>query len=252
MKNVLKRFLLSIINRNRKLKFVYFKMATFFATHGIQPPFANSEFTAKKRWETQGEKDSSVLPETYLEEDNSLTELFKDVLPYLPKESSILEIGCNSGRSLNYLYNLGYSNLTGIEIGAKAVELMKKTFPEMYAKSKIIIGDALAEIIKLPPAHFDLVFCHSVLVNIHPKSNRLFREMARVCKKFILTLENEGSYNAYPRDFKNMFEKHNYKMIVSKIYTGDRCILPATFEEKDIYASNTIRLFVKNNSGLMA
>ena len=49
-----------------------------------------------------------------------------------------------------------------------------------------------------------------------------------------------------------MFEKHNYKMIVSKIYTGDRCILPATFEEKDIYASNTIRLFVKNNSGLMA
>ncbi len=233
---------------NKKFKYIYLKLATFFATHGFSPLLAPSATSTKERWQKQGTDDLLPAPKIYIKEDNSIPELFKEVLPYLDKNSPILEIGCNVGRSLNYLYAQGYRNLTGIEIGPKAVELMKATFPDMYNNSNILIGDAPSVIQGLNTGKYDLVFCHSVLVNIHPKYNYIFKEMARVSKKFILILENEGSYTAYPRDFKKMFEKQKYKMIVCKVFSGACSSLAVPFEEKHIYENNTIRLFVKDNS----
>ena len=168
--------------------------------------------------------------------------------PYLEKDSDILELGCNMGRSLNYLYKLGYNNLTGIEIGLRCEDLMKKNFSEMYKRSKIVIGDVTEEIKKFEDNEFELVFCHSVLVNIHPKYNHIFEEISRVSRKFILFLENEGSYQAYPRDFQKMFEKNNYKMISSKIFRGVCDSFPIPYRYDDIFSNNTIRLFVKDES----
>lgn len=244
---VYKKFYNTVFS-NKKFKYIYLKLATFLATYGISPFLSPSAVSTKEGWQNQGVGDALITPKTYIKEDNSIPELFKEVLPYLDKNGHILEIGCNVGRSLNYLYTQGYRNLTGIEIGPKAVELMKATFHDMYNNSKILIGDAPSVIKGLNTGEYDLVFCHSVLVNIHPKYNYIFKEMARVSKKFILILENEGSYTAYPRDFKKMFEKQRYKMIVSKIFSGACSTLAVPFEEKHIYKNNTIRLFVKDKT----
>lgn len=244
---IYKKFYTTVFS-NKKSKYIYLKLATFLSTHGFSPLLAPSATSTKERWQRQGTDDLLTTPKTYIKEDNSIIELFKEVLPYLNKNSPILEIGCNVGRSLNYLYKLGYKNLTGIEIGPSAVELMKATFPDMYSNSNILIGDAPGLIKGLNTDEFDLVFCHSVLVNIHPKYNYIFEEMARISKKFILILENEGSYTAYPRDFKKMFEKQRYKMVVSKVFSGACSSLTVPFEEKHIYENNTIRLFAKDKS----
>ena len=242
------RKIYNTIFTNKKFRHIYLKLVTFLATYGISAFFSPSVIYARERWQKQGTAGSLVNPETYIKEDNSITELFKDVLAYVDKSSPILEIGCNVGRALNYLYGHGYRNLTGIEIGKEAVELMKTTFPEVYHNSKIIIGDAPEVIKELDINGYDLVFCHSVLVNIHPRYNHLFKEMGRVSKKFILTLENEGTCTAYPRNFKKMIERQGYKMIVSKVFSGGCSSLPVPFEEKHIYKNNTIRLFVKDIS----
>ena len=238
----------STIFNNKKSKYIYLKLATFLSTHGISPIFSPSAASIKERWQKQGEDGALTNPKIYMKENKSIPELFKDVLPYLDKNGPVLEIGCNVGRSLNYLHAHGYRNLTGIEIGKEAIELMKITFPEMYHNSKIITGDATEVIKQLNTSEFDLVFCHSVLINIPPRNNHIFKEMARVSRKFILILENEGSYIAYPRNFKKMFEKQGYKMIVNKIFTGACSSLPVPFETKHIYENNTIRLFVKDKS----
>ena len=95
--------------KNNKIKYIYFKFATYLVTKGIQPPFSSSLRKMESSWKYQriGSKDRS--PELYLKENSLTIELFKDVLPYLNKSSPILEIGCNAGRSLNYLYKLGIS-----------------------------------------------------------------------------------------------------------------------------------------------
>jgi SAM-dependent methyltransferase len=226
-------------------------LKTFLSTRGMYVPFFDSPHKTKRRWEQQGYDSRFPNPEIYLKEDRSIEELFKDVLPCLDFQSSVLEIGCNAGRSLNYLYKKGYKNLTGVEIGIKAIELMKVAFPETYAKCRILIGDAPEVLKGLASNSYDLVFTHSVLVNIHPKYNTLFEHMARISKKYILTLENEGSYLIYPRDFKKIFETFHYKMIVSKIFVNrplNSYTLPDVFTANDILGNNTIRLFVKDCS----
>ena len=95
-----------------------------------------------------------------------------------------------------------------------------------------------------------MVFCHSVLVNIHPKYNSIFADMARVSRKFIFILENEGSIFGYPRNFQKMIEKQGYKQIMYKHFRGACESLSVPYTKEDIYVNNTIRLFVQNKSGL--
>lgn len=233
---------------NKRSKYLYYRLAVFLSTRGIAPPLAPSASSVKDRWRRQGQDGAFDNPATYATEDRTVPELFRDVLPHLHKDSRILEIGCNAGRSLNYLYENGFRNLTGIEIGAEAVELMKKVFPDAYKSSRLIIGDAPDELKRFKDNEFDLVFCHSVLVNIHPRYNRIFTDMARISRRFVLTLESEGSYTAYPRDFKRMFEKEGLKMVAFRVFAGSDATIPAPFEDRHIYANNTIRLFVKDKS----
>ncbi|MBN2057336.1 MAG: class I SAM-dependent methyltransferase [Candidatus Saganbacteria bacterium] len=244
------RTVLNLLLNNRVFKYRYYRLSVFLATRGIKPFFSCSDLGSKRRWKEQGDDGAIDVPETYVGEDNSLAELFRDVLPYLDKQSPVLELGCNVGRSLDYLYRHGYTDLTGVEIGPKAVELSKTVFPDMYEHSRLIVGDVTEVIKTFAKDQFELVFCHSVLVNIHPKHNHIFKDMARISRKFILILENEGSYNAYPKDFKKLVEKQGYKMIVSKVFTGNCACLPMPYKEEHIYKNNTIRLFVKDESGL--
>ena len=44
------------------------------------------------------------------------------------KDDSILDLGCNSGRHLNYLYNHGYKNLNGVDIMKSALDTFDKLF----------------------------------------------------------------------------------------------------------------------------
>ena len=200
LKNKIKQILLpfykvvsNAIFSNNISKYIYLRLATLLSTHGIAPLLSPSAHSAKEKWKRQGEHNTDVSPSTYIQVDKSVPELFKEVMTYIGKNDPILEIGCNAGRSLNYLYEHGYRNLSGVEIGKEAVELMKTSFPDLYKNSRIIRGDITQVIRDMKTAEFYLVFCHSVLVNIHPRNNYIFKEIARISKKFILTLENEGS-----------------------------------------------------------
>ena len=70
--------------------------------------------------------DGVNLPQGYsypIERSKFLLDIVKR---YAPPSSSILEIGCNVGRNLNYLYMNGFNHLSGVEISQNAVELLKR------------------------------------------------------------------------------------------------------------------------------
>lgn len=120
----------------------------------------------------------------------------------ISKKARILEIGCNVGRNLHYLWRAGYHNLEGIEINANAIQLLRKTYPELG--SCIIHCGAAGEL--LPKiGSFDLVFTMAVLMHI--KKN-IFPVMAQITKK-IITIEREkgegykrGQFN---RNYRKVF-----------------------------------------------
>lgn len=248
---MLRKFYKKFINsleKNQYIREKYLQLAIFCSNHGVKPPFSPGYTKIERVFRNQDRNDPQRNPYLYTKYDDAIGLMFEDLLPFLEKDSNVLEIGCNAGRNLHYLFSKGYKKLTGIEIGIEAEKVMKEIFPEVYKVTTFIVGNAYEELCKLPSSHYDLVFCHGVLVNIAPKWNGIFKEIARVSKSYVLTLESEGSYKAYPRNFEKMFKRVNYKQILYKLYRSykgeNKRILAPDFTGYDKMFNNTIRLFV--------
>lgn len=81
----------------------------------------------------------------------------------IAKDASLLEVGCNTGNQLLMLQQMGYSNLSGIELQPYARELAVRRLPGVALK----LGSAVA----LPhdDSSFDVAFTSGVLIHIAPK-----------------------------------------------------------------------------------
>ena len=203
------KWVLARLNNSLSLQVKYLNIAKFIANFSINPPLTQSHKKIESKWINQGGVNSDKSPREYLELDDSVKKLFENVLPLLDTDSKILEIGCNTGRSLEYLYRKGFRNLTGIEIGVNALDSFQNNYNDAFRSTKIICGNAVNEINSLDSDYYDLVFAHSVLVNISPHDNIIFRELCRVSKGYILTIESEGSWTTYPRNFEYLFNNVN-------------------------------------------
>jgi len=171
------------------------------------------------------------MPIEYINVEEKSNVLLRQILKLdKNREFSILEVGCNVGRNLNFLYNDGFKKLAGIEINKDAVELMKKQFPKMYSSSLISIGSLENKLIKVNEDSYDLVFSMAVLMHIHPDSKKVFTEMARIAKKYIITIEAEVGVPNHPRiwirNYKDIFERLGFSeanriRISKKIWGND-------------------------------
>lgn len=73
--------------------------------------------------------DGFNLPQDYLKGEARSQFLGEIMNKYAKPNSIILEVGCNVGRNLNYLFLAGFRRLSGIEISEKAVQLLKESYP---------------------------------------------------------------------------------------------------------------------------
>ena len=187
-----------------------------------------------------GNKNENNTPENYLtgiERSDYLVDL---IGKYLQKEEKILEVGCNVGRNLNHLYKAGYKNINGIEISDKAVQAMYKNFPELYGCVGIYNCPVESIIDIIGDGAYDLVFTMAVLEHIHYDSEFIFPEIARIARKYLITIEDEittWSERHFPRNYKEIFEKEKNWEQVYEINCGDVNILDDRF---------WVRVFKKN------
>ncbi len=154
-----------------------------------------------------------------------LLELISD----LPKDARILEVGCNVGRNLAYLYDHGYTDVEGIEISPHAVELLRQTYPQL-AEVTIHLGAAEELLPKLTDA-FDLVYTMAVVEHIHPDSSVVFDEMVRLGSS-ILSIEPPGrrSHRQHPHDVPEIFRSRGMTLVSERPMTD----FPETRDDKGI------------------
>jgi len=88
----------------------------------------------------------------------------KRVQGWLPVDHSaaILDIGCGSGKLLYLLRDLGYTNLTGIDLSPEQVEHARQQFPE----STIIQGNAL-DLLEHLTSHYDLICAFDIIEHLN-------------------------------------------------------------------------------------
>ena len=121
--------------------------------------------------------------------------------------STIIELGCNVGRNLNYLFQVGFTRLTGGDINGDALELLGETYPDMAAAAELRLG-APEDVVPTLPAHScDVVFTMAVLQHVHPDSEWLFAGIARIARSFVVIWEvgNYQSERHFPRNDKSTF-----------------------------------------------
>jgi len=126
---------------------------------------------------------------------------------YAPPDRDVLEIGCNVGRNFRFMECAGYGRLTGIEINADAVKLMRSTYPTL--KADVRVG-AVEDVIRgFKNNSFGLVYTMAVLEHIPKESEWVFPEIVRITGDTLITIEDEHerSERHFPRNYKRVFSE---------------------------------------------
>ncbi|NHN58401.1 bifunctional 2-polyprenyl-6-hydroxyphenol methylase/3-demethylubiquinol 3-O-methyltransferase UbiG [Halorussus rarus] len=121
------------------------------------------------------------------------SELLAELLDaFVGPDAAVLELGCSSGRHLAHLRDRGYDDLHGVEINGEAFEVMADAYPELAADGTFhhaAIEDVVEE---FDDRRFDAVFSVETLQHVHPDSEAVFDELARVTDDLLVTVENEN------------------------------------------------------------
>lgn len=152
----------------------------------------------------------------------------------LPKESSVLDVGCGAGRDASYFAQKGLL-VTGIDFSEKLIEIAKKKAPS----GKFSVMDF--EKLSFPKNSFDGVWASASLlhipknklsqnlekINLILKKNGLFFSLFRVGKGEKITKEKRGNailerFYAYykPEEILDLLKKAGFKNIEWELDNG--------------------------------
>jgi pseudaminic acid biosynthesis-associated methylase len=103
--------------------------------------------------------------------------------------TSVLEVGCNIGGNLRWIAELiGAENVGGVDVNAKALELLRERVPGVDAR--LACGAELP----FEDGSFDLVFTTGVLIHQDPDTQLepMMKEIVRVSSRYVIA----GEYRA--------------------------------------------------------
>lgn len=192
------------------------------------PWFMPSKKLCLSFWKEMVNNIPASTPISYLYKSTDSARLIVDTWKdHVSKSDKIIELGCNSGRNINYLYNNGYKNITGIDINRKAIQTMKKELPEIYKKCKPKTSEIGHFLNKLKDNENDVTFTIGVLQAIHPNNSmNIFKNIVRTTSKYIVIIEKETDLQrniSFERNYKQIFESFNCETITDIIINEDMC-----------------------------
>jgi len=114
----------------------------------------------------------------------TVEKIFNDFFDNIDRNSKILEVGCNIGINLSVLRNMGFSNLSGLDVSKKALDIAKKNYPEInFYNSSIEEFDSQGK-------KYDLVYTAGVLIHINPSTiNHVIDKIANLSNRYIFGFE---------------------------------------------------------------
>jgi SAM-dependent methyltransferase len=131
-----------------------------------------------------------------------------DLVP--ERDAAILDMGCNVGRHLDYLYRQGYTNLRGVDWSETALRDMASRYPEAHAHAKLTRA-SFEDFLAGPPEPVDLVYTRGATFELVHPSFPLVRNVCRIAKRYaVLVISETGQ--AYPRLWQYEFAREGFEL----------------------------------------
>ncbi len=130
-------------------------------------------------------------------------------------DASIVDLGCNSGANLNFLYQSGYRRLAGVDAGRQALELFACTFPEAFACARPANDLFQHYLLAHDTDAFDVLHSNGATLELVHPSFPIVAEICRVIRDSVyLDICERG--HAYPRRYVEQFARHGFVLVHSE------------------------------------
>jgi len=110
-------------------------------------------------------------------------DIIRSILKHIPRDISILELGCSKGQTIGKLKEMGFTEITGVDINESGLKIAREEFPEFeFIKSAIEEYNSTKM--------YDLVLTSGLLIHIQPDNlPNVINKMKKLSKKYIFGFE---------------------------------------------------------------
>jgi SAM-dependent methyltransferase len=172
-------------------------------------PWFWPNITDAEIWASASE-DGWYAPSRYIipEPGPLLTRLLATTRP----DESVLDMGCNSGANLNFLYQAGFRHLHGVDAGSQALSLFVDRFPETYACAEVKHDLFQRYLLQCPDGMVDVVHSNGATLELVHPSFPIVKQLCRVARRAVMIDIVERGH-AYPRDYIAQFRSNDFELV---------------------------------------
>jgi SAM-dependent methyltransferase len=163
---------------------------------------------AARGW-AQAQEGAAWGPENYLH--THRTRLITKVLDVVPRDASLLELGCNCGSDMDQLRAAGYTRLKGMDAGGGAIRVFAREYPETFALADIQRDLFQRYLLNTPSRSVDYVYSNGATIELVHPSFPVVKEICRVASKGVLLDLNERGHG-FPRDYVGQFARFGFPL----------------------------------------
>jgi hypothetical protein len=155
----------------------------------------------------------ACVPDFYINLHAASEFYVKKLIQHAPFTWSILELGANCGRNLDYFKKAGWKNVAGIELNEDAIRNAHTYYPDVAHTIRMgLIQELLPD---WEPV--DIIFTSVVLMHIPWHDDWVLDAIASKAQKLIMTTEIENSSHPpglkFQRNYREEFEKRGFKQL---------------------------------------
>ncbi|MCG3777301.1 MAG: hypothetical protein JW395_4179 [Nitrospira sp.] len=140
------------------------------------------------------------------------TRLVEKINEIVPKDASLVELGCNCGSDMNILVRDGYIHITGVDAGGRALEMFKREYPETYTVAMPRHDLFQRFLLGMATGSCDYIYSNGATIELVHPSFPLVNQICRVAKKGVL-LDLSERHQGYPRNYSEQFAKHGFAQV---------------------------------------
>lgn len=124
---------------------------------------------------------------------------------------SVMDMGCNSGANLNFLYQAGYRRLYGVDASGAALQHFAEVFPDTLACADVRHDLFQRYLQRCPDGMVDVIHSNGATLELVHPSFPIVAELCRVARRAVyVDIQERG--HAYPRDYIAQFRRHGFEL----------------------------------------